>query len=135
MESLIGSSPAMNWDSNDLEGAWKSFKSHVDFVFTGPLQDKSEPEKCAYLMLWAGEKGRNIFATWNLSADDKKKLNVHYEKFEQYVKPRTNVVYNRYKFQTRNQAETETFDQFATELKLFVIATMITVMKWYEIVL
>lgn len=116
----MGSSPTMNWESNDLEGSWKSFKQHVEFVFTGPLKSKTEPEKCAFLMIWVGDKGRNIFATWNLDEDDRKKLSVHYEKFEEYVKPRTNVIYNRYRFQTRIQADTETFDQFVTELKLMV---------------
>lgn len=101
IDSLMGSSPTMNWESNDLEGSWKSFKQHVEFVLTGPLKSKTE-------------------ATWNLEEDDRKKLSVHYEKFEEYVKPRTNVIYNRYRFQTRIQADTETFDQFVTELKLMV---------------
>ena len=49
-----------------------------------------------------------------------RKLSVHSEKFEEYVKPRTNVVYNKYKFQTRVQSDMETFNQFVTELKLLV---------------
>lgn len=69
---------------------------------------------------WVRDIGRNIFATWNLEEGDRKKLSVHYEKLEEYVKPRTNVIYNRYRFQTRIQADTETFDQFVTELKLMV---------------
>lgn len=63
MDSLMGSSPTMNWESNDLEGSWKSFNQHVEFVFTGPLKSKTEAEKSAFLMIWVGDKGRNIFAT------------------------------------------------------------------------
>lgn len=55
-----------------------------------------------------------------LDEDDRKKLSVHYEKFEEYVKPRTYVIYNMYRFQTRIQADTEANDQFVTELKLMV---------------
>lgn len=98
----------------------ETFKQHVEIVFTRPLKSKTEAEKCAFLMIWVGDKGRNIFATWNLEEDDRNKLSVHYEKFEEYVKPRTNVICNKYRFQTRIQADTETFDQFVTELKLMV---------------
>jgi len=75
------------------------FKQPVEFVFTGPLKAKSEPEKYAYLMTWAGEKGRNIYSTWNLTEEQVKLLESYYTKFEEYVKPRSNVIYNRYKFQ------------------------------------
>ena len=40
-------------------------------MFGGPLQTKTEVVKCNYLMIWAGEKGRQIFSTWNLEDDDK----------------------------------------------------------------
>ena len=52
--------------------------------------------------------------------DTGRKLSVHYEKFEEYIKPRTNVIYNRYRFQTRVHSDMETFDPFVTELKLLV---------------
>ena len=74
MEGLFGSVPSMCWEGNDLEGAWKSFQAHVNFMFQGPLKEKSEEEKCAYLMIWVGEKGRNIYSTWTMSADERKKL-------------------------------------------------------------
>ena len=35
------------------------------------------------------------------------------------MKPRTNIVFNRYKFQSRVQAD-ETFDQFVTDLHILV---------------
>ena len=120
IEGLIGSTPSIDWQSNDLESAWRNFKQHVEFMFSGPLKSKSEEEKCSYLMIWVGDKGRQIYTTWQLSDDDRKTLAVYYEKFEQYVKPRTNLVYNRYKFQSRIQKETETLDQFVTDLKLLV---------------
>ena len=72
-------------------------------------------------MIWVGEKGRNIYSTWSdFSADDKKELSKYYGRFENYVKPCSNEVYNRYKFQTRSQNDPESFDQFVTELKLLV---------------
>ena len=118
MEGLAGTTPCMDWQATYLEVAWKSFKSHVEFVFSGPLKGKSEEEKCSYFMIWTGEKGRNMFQTWNHDVIEKKLLDSYYTKFEAYVKPRSNEIYNRYKFQTKCQEEGETFEQFATHLQI-----------------
>lgn len=120
MESLLGTMPSMDWHSSDLEGSWKSFKQHAEFMFSGPLKEISEPQKCSYLMIWIGEKGRNIYSTWTLTGKESEELKTYYERFEQYVKPRTNIIYNRYKFHSRIQKENETFDQFVTEVQLLV---------------
>ncbi|OWF39131.1 hypothetical protein KP79_PYT25202 [Mizuhopecten yessoensis] len=120
MEALVGSTPMMDWHSQDMEFSWKSFRQHVDCMFSGPLLVKTEPEKCAYLMIWSGEKGRNMFTTWNLTEDQKKELKYYYERFEQYVKQRSNVIYNRYKFPSKTQGENETFEQFTTQLQIAV---------------
>ena len=81
METLAGAMPTLNWESNDLHGAWKSFQTHCSFMFQGPLKDKSEEEKCAYLMIWLGEKGRDVYGTLTLSADDKKSTEALLTKF------------------------------------------------------
>ena len=44
----------------DLPSAFKSFKSHAEFKFGGPLKTKTGEVKCNYLMIWTGEKGRQI---------------------------------------------------------------------------
>ena len=36
-------------------------------MFKGPLRAKNEEERCCYLMLWVGEKGRKIFSTWDMT--------------------------------------------------------------------
>ena len=120
MESLnFGAVPSMNWEVDSLEQSWKTFKNHVKFVFSGPLKEKSEEEKCSYLMIWVGEKGREIYSTWNLSEEEQKVIKNYYDKFENYVKPRTNLIYNRYKFQSKIQQE-DTFEQFCTSLQVLV---------------
>ena len=53
----------MDWSSGDLPGAWRSFKQHCKFMFGGPLKGKEEDEQCNYLMIWVGEKGRDIYNT------------------------------------------------------------------------
>ena len=121
MEKLTPSnSPGMDWSSRDLPNEWKSFRRHVEFMFGGPLSSKTEEQKCNYLMIWVGEKGRDIYQTWNLSTDEGKKLKTYYDKFEAYVKPKSNKVFARYKFHKKVQDKTESFQQFVTALKLLV---------------
>ena len=73
--------PAMAWDATNLPEQWEKFKRHVELMFTGPLKGKSEEEKVSYLLLWVGDKGRDIRHTWkDIKAVDEKKLNTFYSK-------------------------------------------------------
>lgn len=118
MEGLHGDIPKMNWEHRDLVSAWKTFNLHCDFMFSGPLKRKSDGEKSAYLMIWVGEHGREVFGTWDLSEEDKGKPEEIRKRFSEYVEPKSNVVFNRYKFQCRVQQEGESCDQFITDLKI-----------------
>ena len=82
--------PKMEWEATDLVTAWQSFKQHADFWFAGPLSSKDEAEKCSYLMIWIGDKGRDIYSTWNLSEADRKKLQILLDRFENHVRPKSN---------------------------------------------
>jgi len=35
----------------------------VELMFTGPLKFRTEEEKCSYLLIWVGQKGRDIHNT------------------------------------------------------------------------
>ena len=52
--------PVMNWDAQNLPECWKKFQDHVELMFTGPLASSSEIVKISYLLIWVGEKGRDI---------------------------------------------------------------------------
>ena len=118
MDLTGGQSPQMDWDAENLPERWKRFRQHVELMFSGPLAAKKEEEKCSYLLIWRGEKGRDIANTWSdVSDDDKKKLKTYFERFANHVEPKCNPVFSRYK---RVQAESETVEQFVTDLKLLV---------------
>ena len=119
-DNLGGALPVLDWESQDLPRAWKTFQTHVEFMFKGPLKSKSEEEKCNYLMIWVGNKGREVYSTWNLSADDQKDLKKLYDNFAEYVEPKANRVFARYKFQCIVQSETGTCEQFITALRVQV---------------
>lgn len=54
-------------------------------MFNGPLKEKSEEVKCNYLMIWVGEKGRDVYSTWHITNEEKKKLETYYTKFQAYI--------------------------------------------------
>lgn len=66
------------------------------------------------------DKGREIHDTWALGAKGTKKLNTYFTKYEEYLKPKSNREFARYKFHEKVQQEGESFEQFLTDLKLLV---------------
>ena len=87
--------PKLDWNSKELFTSFKKFKEHSEFMFKGPLASKTEEVHCNYLMIWAGEKGRQIHLTWTLSDEEKKKLKTYYDKFKEYCKPKSNIMFSR----------------------------------------
>ena len=71
-------------------------------------------------MLWVGGKGREIYRSWELGAEEAKKVNTYYTKYEAYVKPKSNRVFRGTKFHQKVQQESESFEKFLTDLKLLV---------------
>ena len=113
--------PVMNWEASNLAEAWKKFHQHVQLIFEGPLKAKSEEEKVSYLLLWVGDKGRDVYNTWaKIEGDDAKKLEPYYTRFLAHCQPKLNPIFARYKFNTELQG-TSTIDQFVTRLKLLAV--------------
>lgn len=120
MEAFGVPTPKMDWDSTNLPDGWRRFRQHVELMFTGPLKAKSEEEKCSFLLLWIGVKGRDISNTWTLTADESKTLKTYYDRFTEYLTPKANPIFARYKFHEKTQGSSESFEHFVTELKLLV---------------
>ena len=119
MTELIGVPiPSLDWKAQNLPEVFRKFKQTCEFIFSGPLAEKSEEVKVQYLMLWVGEEGRDIREGWNLSAGDKKKLSVHWEKFESYTRPKSNFRVARFQLHELKQEQTEPIDAFMTRARL-----------------
>ncbi|KAK2716052.1 hypothetical protein QYM36_010582 [Artemia franciscana] len=117
MDSVHCSTPTINWNSQNLKHAWKRFKQHAKFMFSGPLSGKAETVKCSYLLLWVGEKSRDIFNTFTI-AHSEQNVSAYLAKFDTYVKPVANPIFARYKFNKKNQDAVETVEQHVTSLKI-----------------
>ncbi len=73
--------------------------------------------KITYLLLWIGDKGRDIFDTLSLSEEQKTSLNAVCGAIKLHIQPKCNPVFSRYKFNNEIQGE-NTVEQFLTKLKL-----------------
>ena len=110
----------MDWSSTDAPQAFKKFKSLCQLYFTGPLKGKSEEEQVSYLLIWSGEEGIELVSTWSLTADEKKQLSTYWEKFEDFVAPRSNFRLARYKLRTLKQEPGESVDSFLKKVRILV---------------
>ena len=95
---------------------------------------KSDKVKTSILLTCIGEKGREIYETFEFeNAGDKLKLNPVLKKFEKYFNPRSNTAIQRHKFFTYRQAEGQSFNDFVTELKKLSADCEFDVLKDYLI--
>ena len=86
-----------------LSEEWRKFKDHAKLMFQGPLKRAGTEEQSAYILIWAGETGREICNSWGLTDDQKKKKDVTilFERFEAHATPKKNTVFARYVFHER----------------------------------
>ena len=121
--------PSMNWQAQDLHQEWKRFKQHCEFTFGGPLSGKTEKEKVSYLMTYIGDKGREVYLTFDwrtITLEDGTRIPENdtlegvYRHYEAYVKPKKNQIRATVNFHRRKQKEGERFHDFVTDLKLLV---------------
>ena len=60
----------------------------MGFVFSGPLEEKSDKQKAGWLGTWIGATGREIYKTFDWQDGKKDKPEVILKKFETYLRPR-----------------------------------------------
>lgn len=59
-----------------------------ELMFSALLKAKTAEEKVSYLLLWVGDKARDIRHTWNdIPVGDEKKLKTFFERFRTIIKP------------------------------------------------
>ena len=111
--------PRMDWESSNLPDSLEKFKAHVQLIFKGPLKGKTEEYQIAYLLLWVGDKGREIHRTWKIPPEQLKKIDFYYTGFKNYVSHKLNPIFARYKFHNEVQG-TDSFTAFLTHLRVSV---------------
>ena len=114
-------SPELDWLSpGDMHKRFLLFKQKCNLVFDGPLESKAEDYKVRMLLLWAGDKGLEIYntASWN-NDGDKLKLEPVFGKLEAHVKPLSNQIIARFHLRSLKQGEKQ-LEEFVTEVRTLV---------------
>ena len=89
--SFIDKGPSIDWSTDEnLYNRFKMWKQRCELLFTGPMGKIDEEVKCKHLLYWSGERGFELFISWDLSAEQQKKLDNYWERFENFVKPHSN---------------------------------------------
>ena len=97
--------PSMDWSTpGDIHKRYKLFMQKCSLIFDGPLSNKPEGQKARLLLLWAGDKGLEIYNTarWE-DEGDKFKLKPIFEKCEAYTRPQSNQILSRYQLRCLKQ--------------------------------
>ena len=111
--------PTIDWKAKNLTEEWRRFQQHSELMFSGPLKKLTKEERAAYVLIWVGNEGRDIFNSWN-TPEQGQDYELLFAQFRKHTEPQTNALFSRYVFQTRRQKEDEPFVSFATELRVLV---------------
>ncbi|KAK3766160.1 hypothetical protein RRG08_005207 [Elysia crispata] len=103
-------------DAHALADQWRMWSQEMRLYLGLAMGKSTEKEKCAAFLYIIGRKGREIYNTWTIEETDQDKIEVLFNKFDTFCKPKHNVTSERYKFNTSIQQEHETLDEFVTEL-------------------
>ena len=118
--SFIDKGPTMDWSTDEnLYSRFKMWKQRCELLFTGPMAKIDEEIQCKHLLYWAGEHGLELFNSWGLSADEQKKLENYWTKFENYVKPHSNELIAAWELHNLRQG-TLSLEEFIAKLRILV---------------
>ena len=118
MDKLTPPDP-LDLDSSNVSDAWRKWKQRFElFSMASGLSTKDAGIQAATLLHVIGPDALEVYNTFSWEeADDKSKVAKILEKFEDYYIPRRNITWERHVFNTRNQHDGETIDQYVTDLK------------------
>ena len=107
---LNDGSTASNW--RIWVSAWENY------TLATKLDKEEEARQVATLLAVIGKEANKVLRTFTWSSpDDAKQIAVDFTQFEEYCIPRENTIYERFLFFTRDQRESESVDQYLTELR------------------
>ena len=108
----------MDWKTNDSIMAFGKFRQKCELMFKSILKDAGGEEQVSYILLWAGEKGLDIYNSWTfVDEKDREDPTKILDRFTEHLEPRTNHRIHRYTLQGMRQDKGESVDNFITKIK------------------
>ena len=109
----------LDLDGTNFADSWRQWKQRFELISlaTG-LTSKDAKIQSATLLHVIGPAAFEVYNTFTWeNEEDKQKVEVIMVKFAAYCIPRTNVTWERHVFNTSNQRDDETIDQYVTDLR------------------
>ena len=105
--------------TGNLSQSWNKWKKEFELYLTASeSHEKSDAVKTSRLLTAIGSKARDIYYTFTFDAEgDNMKLKKVIEKFDEYMSPKKNITYMRFRFFSYNQVDGQSVDEYVTELK------------------
>lgn len=105
-------------DGNMSEN-WRRFKRNYNiFAAATKVNAEQDAVKIATFLNAIGPNAVDLFDSFVMTEENRLVYERVVEAFEGYCNPRKNVIYERYRFNQRNQRDGEKFDEFLLDLKL-----------------
>ena len=103
--------------SGNLSENWKKFRQEFElYLVASGLDTKTDKQKVALLLHVAKKQAIDVYNTFSFEVDTPNYDTV-VAKFESYCNPKKNETYERFVFNSRNQAAGESFEAFLTDVK------------------
>ena len=96
---------------------WPKWKKRFEqFRVASGLSKEDEPRQVSTLLYCLGEEADDVLTSTNIKDDDRKKYDAVIAKFDAFFQVRKNVIFERARFNRRNQLEGESIEQYITAL-------------------
>ena len=114
--------PAPMKITGDRKGHWEFFSQQWnDYELATGLDKRSEKVRLATLRSVMGKECLQIFLNLNLNEADRESVAASLTALEAYFKPKTSVVYERYRFNMATQGQEEGIEEFVNRLRKLAV--------------
>ena len=96
---------------------WQRWKRRFEqFRVASGLKEESDTKQVSTLLYCLGEEAEAVLDSTNITSDEKKRYDKVIEKLNAFFQTRKNVIFERARFNRRNQLESESAERYITEL-------------------
>ncbi len=92
------------------ESKWK--RRFIQYLTATGLDKEDGPRRVCTLLYCMGEDAEDVLASTDIKEDEKADYKIVLDKFDAYFKIRRNIIFERAKFNRRDQAEGESAEQY-----------------------
>jgi len=104
--------------ATNTDEVWRLWRQKFEnFMRASGNDQKDDKIQLSMLLSVIGDEALRLYNTWSFAAADQNKLAPVLNRFEEYCRPKKNIVYERFQFWKSTQEAGENIDSFATRLR------------------